>query len=457
MEIKKIMNLERGRDFLSEMRSYVVAFVTTYLTGLLSNGSTKSTIASRSTTKVSGNSFAVEMDKNGKLSVNIANASTSAAGLMAAADKTDLSAKTQRVYVGDGLQVATPSSMDGAAQVEGSGLGTDTSTKETYIKQFGRLMLALKSTDKDGSAAGNPATSGGLLIPLKVDSAGILSSRIPNATTSASGLMTKDEKSKLSGIAAGAQPGTVTKVSTGAGLTGGDITTSGTVKANLVSETALSGTALTVERETGANLIGVRVDSSGRLCIVGNLATTSQPGLMSATDKSAVDSMYSWLGSHQVLSGFSDYQALLNLINEKVSTLYKPKGSIAGTGLVQSLLDASEEGDVYNVTDDFSSSNLFVEGTDKSFPAGTNVVVVKVGEVKKFDVLAGFIDLDPYQLSADLSVATKTEIRDLFNTNATAASGSSSALGTADATAILAGQTLPILQPVVVPTSEHSL
>ena len=50
---------------------------------------------------------------------------------------------------------------------------------------------------------------------------------ITAATTSAAGSMSAADKTKLDGIAAGAQVGTVTSVATGTGLTGGDITGSG--------------------------------------------------------------------------------------------------------------------------------------------------------------------------------------------------------------------------------------
>lgn len=55
--------------------------------------------------------------------------------------------------------------------------------------------------------------------------------------------------------------GTVTKVSTGAGLTGGDITTTGTIKAKLNSETSL-GTIGTTDK-----LYAVGVDANGKLCV----------------------------------------------------------------------------------------------------------------------------------------------------------------------------------------------
>ena len=69
-----------------------------------------------------------------------------------------------------------------------------------------------------------------------------------NATQSAAGLMSSTDKTKLDGIASGAtaNTGTVTSVATGAGLTGGTITGSGTIKANLVSETASTLEAATM-------------------------------------------------------------------------------------------------------------------------------------------------------------------------------------------------------------------
>ena len=56
--------------------------------------------------------------------------------------------------------------------------------------------------------------------------------------------------------------GTVTSVSTGAGLTGGAVTTTGTIKANLNSETSL-GTIGTTD-----NLYAVGVDSNNKLAVL---------------------------------------------------------------------------------------------------------------------------------------------------------------------------------------------
>lgn len=60
--------------------------------------------------------------------------------------------------------------------------------------------------------------------------------------------------------------GTVTKVSTGAGLTGGDITGTGTIKANLMSETKLTNAA-TDGTETSGRVYPIRLDKNGKLAV----------------------------------------------------------------------------------------------------------------------------------------------------------------------------------------------
>lgn len=90
--------------------------------------------------------------------------------------------------------------------------------------------------------------------------------------------------------------GTVTKVSTGKGLTGGDITTTGTIKCNLNSETSLGTIGST------SKLYAVGVDANNKLCVnvpwtdnntTYSNATTSAAGLMSKDDKAKLDGIQS--------------------------------------------------------------------------------------------------------------------------------------------------------------------
>ena len=85
-------------------------------------------------------------------------------------------------------------------------------------------------------------------------------------------------------------------------------------------------------------------------------------------------------------------------VDAKISSTYKPGGSKAFAQLPA--LTSANEGFVYNVTDKFTTTEDFVEGAGKKYPAGTNVVIANVGTAQsasyKYDVLPGFIDTDTY-------------------------------------------------------------
>lgn len=85
-------------------------------------------------------------------------------------------------------------------------------------------------------------------------------------------------------------------------------------------------------------------------------------------------------------------------VDGKIASVYKPAGSVAFANLPS--LASNVLGNVYNVTDSFTTTNDFVEGAGVTYPAGTNVAVVDIGTaetpVYKFDVLSGFVDLSGY-------------------------------------------------------------
>ena len=97
-------------------------------------------------------------------------------------------------------------------------------------------------------------------------------------------------------------------------------------------------------------------------------------------------------------------------VDGKLSSAYKAQGSKTASQLTSSLLAAANEGYVYNLSDKLeiteANKSLFVENVKSSYPAGTNVVVVKVGSAYKFDVIAGFVDLTEYAKTADQQVIT---------------------------------------------------
>lgn len=97
-------------------------------------------------------------------------------------------------------------------------------------------------------------------------------------------------------------------------------------------------------------------------------------------------------------------------IAAKISSTYKAAGSVAFAALPT--LTAAIEGNVYNISDEFTTTEDFVEAAGTKYPAGTNIVCIKVGEAYKWDVLAGFVDLSAYETAeaAGKKYATKDEL-----------------------------------------------
>ena len=99
-----------------------------------------------------------------------------------------------------------------------------------------------------------------------------------------------------------------------------------------------------------------------------------------------------------------------NEVATKASSVYYPGGS--RESLDSSLLAKENLGKVYNLTNEFQTNGSdFVDGDNKTYPAGTNVVIIDVGsETYKFDVLAGFVDLSNYVTNNGLETSIGTEI-----------------------------------------------
>lgn len=111
-------------------------------------------------------------------------------------------------------------------------------------------------------------------------------------------------------------------------------------------------------------------------------------------------------------STFATTDEVTSAIDSRISATYKAKGSVAFANLPA--LSAANEGNVYNVTDSFTTTADFVEGAGKSYPANTNVVIINNGTTAspsyKYDVLSGFIDLSDYWNSTNLPAITTAEI-----------------------------------------------
>lgn len=91
-------------------------------------------------------------------------------------------------------------------------------------------------------------------------------------------------------------------------------------------------------------------------------------------------------------------------INTALGSVYKIKGTIAFADLPTS--DVSE-GDTYNISDAFTSTDAFKDGAGVSYPAGTNVYYTSDG---MWDAMAGTYDLSEYLTADDIADLTDEEI-----------------------------------------------
>ena len=139
---------------------------------------------------------------------------------------------------------------------------------------------------------------------------------------------------------------------------------------------------------------------SGLQEAVGQLQTDVDALEVTVAEKADADNVYTKQQTDDKISG-------------ALSSVYKPAGSVAFASLPTP--GADNLGNVYNVTDEFTTDDRFVEGTGQEYPAGTNVAVVETSNepaTYKFDVMSGFVDLSGYLTTetASATYATKTEL-----------------------------------------------
>lgn len=186
---------------------------------------------------------------------------------------------------------------------------------------------------------------------------------------------TTEEKTKLSGIDAGAE-------------------------VNVIENVVINGTSATITNKTAS--INISAGSIDTISVNG----TNVPADQSKNVDIAVPTKVSDITND---SGYQNATEVQALIDASVIKVYKAKGSVAFASLPS--LVAANEGNVYNVTDSFTTTSDFVEGVGNTYPAGTNVVIINTtGTTYKYDVLGGFVDLTGYVQFTDLVELTNGEI-----------------------------------------------
>jgi hypothetical protein len=146
------------------------------------------------------------------------------------------------------------------------------------------------------------------------------------ATTSLAGVMTSADKTKLDGIATGAQPGTVTSIATGNGLSGGSITTSGTISINATTCGAgeysyWTGTAWLCRAESGTTYSagnGITLSST-------TFSVTAGTGLIQEATGLALNTTYTD-NKYASLTNVSDLSDKVDLLESNVDNKVSKSG-----------------------------------------------------------------------------------------------------------------------------------
>ena len=105
-------------------------------------------------------------------------------------------------------------------------------------------------------------------------------------------------------------------------------------------------------------------------------------------------------------------------IKAKLSSTYKPGGSAPASKFAEAP-SADDEGKVYDASEGFSTNEHFVDGLEKNYPAGTNVVAIKQEDIYKWDVLSGFVDLTDYAKTEAVDTKIGTAKQELTGTEST--------------------------------------
>ena len=213
---------------------------------------------------------------------------------------------------------------------------------------------------------------------------------------------------------------------------------------NLVVVTATDATLYVIQPDKTLKAVGTSVLGDGKSIVVSD-GIVSIKGFADATvnqqprknssgeiewytpDTSTVAGLADTVGQHtqQIENLTSDISSLStnkadkdsvytktetdSQIKSAISSVYKPAGSIAFIDLPA--LTSDNEGKVYNITDEFTTTNNFVEGAGKKYSAGQNVVIIKDSEgVYKYDVLSGIVDLSNYSTTAEVQAALDNKV-----------------------------------------------
>lgn len=317
-------------------------------------------------------------------------ASTSVAGFMSAADKTKLNgiAANANAYTHPSTHAA--SMITGLADVATSGSYNDLSNKPTIPAAYthpsthpASMITGLSDVATSGSYSDLSDTPTSMIpkahTHAQSDITGLataLSGKAntshshSNATTTAAGFMSKDDKSKLDGIATGANKTTVDSALS---------STSTNPVQNKVVNTALSGKANTSHTHAQSDITGLATALNGKASTghTHTAASTTANGFMSKEDKTKLNGIATGANKTTVDSALSS-TSTNPVQNKVVNTALAGKASTShnhnSAYIAKSLQMTADDGDVL-----VSWTNQDVVAKIKALPTGMYTAYAKAG------------------------------------------------------------------------------
>ena len=126
--------------------------------------------------------------------------------------------------------------------------------------------------------------------------------------------------------------------------------------------------------------------------------------------------------------------AVYNAIASSIASVYKPHGDLTCAELTSAILVAGNVGNIYNMTDSGTTTDLFIQGAGKPISTGNTVGIVQTGaSTYKFNLMGNMIDLHNYQtktLETPLTIGgvQKTEVETSLSALNTAKADSATTL-----------------------------
>ena len=99
--------------------------------------------------------------------------------------------------------------------------------------------------------------------------------------------------------------------------------------------------------------------------------------------------------------------AVHGAINQALSSIYTPRGDLTCAELTGALLIEANVGNIYEMSDSGTTTNLFLQGAGKTINIGDNVGIIQQGpSTYKYNLMANAFDLTDYQ-KQDLTATTE--------------------------------------------------